>query len=144
MAWRQHAQAAILSRNTNVYPAFGNEFKVKRNRMLTSSIMKLNYGIWHIGQGEKPIETLNDPHHRKPEYIIARGREEMSIAGRTRGNIRPAAPGQVRWKNPYWRAQRPPVRQPIGPFVQASLEKQSILYRISDTFSRLGGGSGNG
>ena len=111
--------------------------------MLTRSIMKLNYGIWHIGQGEKPIETTNDPHKRPPAYIIARGREEMSIAGRTRGNIRPAAPAQVKWKNAYWLAQRPPKRQPIGPFTQGSLEKQSILYRISDTFSRLGG-NGNG
>lgn len=141
MAWRQHAQAAILSNNTNVHPAFGNEFKVKRNRALTSSIMKLNYGMWHIGQGEKPIETTNDPLKRKPEYIIARGREEMSIAGRTRGRIRPAAPAQVKWKNSYYRAQRPPVRQPIGPFTQGSLEKQSILYRMSTAFSKLGGGS---
>ena len=143
MAWRQHAQAAILSQNTNVHPAFGNEFKVQRNRALTSSIMKLNYGKWHIGQGIKPIETTNDPHKRKPDYIIARGREEMSIAGRTRGHIRAAAPGQVQWKNPYYRAQRPPVRRPIGPFTQGSLEKQSILYRLSDTFAKLGG-NGNG
>lgn len=140
MAWRQHAQAAILSANTNTHPAFGNMFKVKRNRALTSSIMRLNYGIWTIGQGEKPIETTNDPHKRSAEYIIARGREEMSIAGRTRGRIRPAAPGQVEWKNSYWRAQRPPIRQPIGPFTQGSLEKQSILYRMSSTLAKLGGG----
>lgn len=141
MAWRQHAQAAAYSANTNMHPAFGNTFKIERNRNLTRSIMNLNYGVWHIGQGEKPIETTNDPHHRKPEYIIARGREEMSIAGRTRGHIRAAAPGQVRWKNPYWRAQRPPTRQPIGPFTQGSLEKQSILYRMSTTLSKLGGGT---
>jgi len=140
MAWRQHSPAAILSQNTNVHPAFGNMHKIERNRMLTRSIMHLNYGIWHIGQGEKPIETLNDPLHRNPDYIIRRGREEMSIAGRTRGHIRPAAPGQVKWKNPYWRAQRPPVRQPIGPFTQGSLEKQSILYRMSSSLAKLGGG----
>jgi hypothetical protein len=140
MAWRQHSPAAILSHNTNVYPAFGNIHKIERNRNLTKSIMKLNYGTWHIGQGEKPIETTNDPLHRKPEYIIMRGREEMSIAGRTRAHIRPAVPGQVRWKNPYWRAQRPPVRQPIGPFTQGSLEKQSILYRMSSSLAKLGGG----
>lgn len=139
MAWRQHAQAAILSANTNTHPAFGNEFKVRRNRALTGSIMRLNYGVWHIGQGEKPIETTNDPNKRSAEWIIARGREEMSIAGRTRGHIRPAAPGQVEWKNSYWRAQRPPIRQPIGPY--QSLEKQSILYRMSSTLAKLGGGS---
>ncbi len=142
MAWRQHSQHAILSQNTNMHPAFGNEHKIERNRKLTSSIMKLNYGVWHIEQGEKPIETMNDPHARPPEYIIARGREEMSIAGRMRGHIRPAAPGQVKWKNPYWRQQKPPVKGVIGPFTQGSLEKQSILYRISTTFSKLGGQTG--
>ena len=139
MTWRQHSEHAMFSQNTNVHPAFGNEYRVKRNRMLTSSIMKLNYGIWHISQGEKPIETTNDPHKRAPDYVIVRNREEMSIAGRRRGNWVPAPRGQILWKNPYWRAQRPPVRQPIGPFVQGSLEKQSILYRISTTFSKLGG-----
>jgi hypothetical protein len=136
--WRQHSGLAEYSPNTNVHPAFGSQFKIERNRRLTSAVMKLNYGIWHIGQGEKPIETTNDPLGRKPEYIIARGREEMSNAGRSRARIRPAAPGQVLWKNAYYRAQRPPTRQPIGPFTQGSLEKQSILYRISDTFAKLG------
>ena len=143
--WRnytQHSPAIVLSRNTNVYPAFGNQHKIERNRRLTSSIMKLNFGMWHIGQGEKPIETTNDPLHRKPELIIRRGREEMSVAGRSRGFIRPAAPGQVKWKYPYLIAQRPPARPPIGPFTQGSLEKQSILYRISTTFSNLGGNNG--
>lgn len=139
MAWRQHAEAERFWPNTNVYPAQGNAHKIERNVKLTSSIMKLNFGIWHIGQGEKPLETTNDPLKRPPAYIIARGREEMSIAGRMRGNIRPAAPGQVLWKNPYYRAQRPPVITPIGPYTQGSLEKQSILYRISSTFSKLGG-----
>lgn len=138
--WRQHSQNIMLSQNTNVYPAFGNFHKIERNRRLTGSIMRLNYGIWTIGQGEKPIETSNDPLKRPPGYIIARGREEMSIAGRTRGHIRPAAPGQVQWKNPYWRAQRPPVRKPIGPFTQASLQQQSIMYRMSTSLSKLGGG----
>lgn len=138
--WRQHSPRAEFSPDTNVHPAFGNQFKVERNRRLTGSIMRLNYGVWTIGQGIKPIETTNDPLKRKPELIIARGREEMSIAGRTRGAIRPAAPGQVAWKNPYWRAQRPPTRKPIGPFTQGSLEKQSIMYRMSTTLSKLGGG----
>jgi hypothetical protein len=138
MSWRQHSGLAEYSPNTNVHPAFGSRFKLERNRRLTSAVMNLNYGIWHIGQGVKPIETTNDPLQRKPEYVVARGREEMSIAGRSRGHIRPAAPGQVQWKNAYYRAQRPPVRRPIGPFVQGSLEKQSILYRLSDTFAKLG------
>ena len=138
--WRQHSRNVILSQNTNVYPAFGNVHKIERNRKLTGSIMRLNYGVWHIGQGEKPIETTNDPLKRKPELIIARGREEMSIAGRSRAHVRAAAPGQVTWKNPYWRAQRPPVRKPIGPFTQGSLEQQSIMYRMSSTLAKLGGG----
>lgn len=138
--WRQHSQNSILSQNTNVHPAFGSLHKIERNRRLTGSIMRLNYGMWTIGQGEKPIETTNDPFKRPPGYIIARGREEMSIAGRTRGHIRPAAPGQVQWKNPYWRAQRPPIRKPIGPFTQGSLQQQSIMYRMSTSLSKLGGG----
>ena len=140
--WRQHSNLAEYSPNTNVHPAFGSRFKVERNRKLTSSIMRLNYGIWHIGQGEKPIETTNDPNRRPPALVIERGREEMSIAGRMRGNIRPAAPGLVTWKNPYWVSQRPPVRQPIGPFTQGSLTQQSILYRLSTSFAKLGGNNG--
>lgn len=140
MAWRQHSQNAAFSANTNIHPAFGNIEKIKRNRALTSSIMNLNYGKWHIGQGLKPIETFNDPLHRSPEYIVWRNRQEMSIAGRMHGNIRRASPLLVEWKNPYWRAQRPPVRQPVGPFTQSSLEKQSILYRMSTSLAKLGGG----
>lgn len=139
MARRQQRNAAY-SPNTNLYPAFGNEHKIQRNRALTSSVMRLNYGMDKIGRGEKPQETTNDPLKRKPEYIVQQARQEASIAGRLRGRIRPAAPGQVKWKNAYWLAQRPPVRQPIGPFVQGSLEKQSILYRISDALSNIGKG----
>jgi hypothetical protein len=134
------SQQAAYSPNTNTHPAFGNVFKVERNRALTRSIMRLNYGVWTIGQGVKPIETFADPRRRKPQDIIRRGREEMSIAGRSRGAIRAAAPGQVAWKYPYWTAQRPPVRQPIGPFVQGSLERQSIWYRMSGFLSRMNGG----
>lgn len=140
--WRQHSPLAEYSQNLNIHPAFGSLHKIERNRALTRSIMNLNYGIWHIGQGEKPIETTNDPLHRPPGYIIQRGREEMSNAGRMRGHIRPADPRLTTWKNPYWRQQRPPVRTPIGPFTQSSLEKQSILYRISSTLSQLGGNNG--
>jgi hypothetical protein len=140
MAWRMHQQNAAFSANLNVHPAFGNLDKVKRNRILTSSVMKINYGKWHIGQGEKPLETTNDPLKRTPEHIIARGREEMSIAGRMRGNIRPANPALVNWKYPYYRATRPPNIHVIGPFTQGSLEQQSILYRMSDAIGKLGGG----
>lgn len=136
--WREHQQSAAFSANTNVHPAFGNVHKIERNRRLTASIMNLNYGKWTIGQGEKPIETTNDPRQRKPAEIIAYNRIEASIAGRTRGRIEPRAPGQVLWKNPYWRAQRPPAKQPIGPFTMGSLEKQSILYRISQSFQNMG------
>lgn len=139
MHQRQQDTNAAFSPNTNVYPAFGNRYKIERNRALTSSLMKLNYGKDKIGSGEKPLETTNDPLRRRPEAIIAAGRAEMSIAGRARGHIRAAAPGQVQWKNPYYRAQRPPTRQPIGPFTQGSLEKQSILYRLSGAFARMGG-----
>jgi hypothetical protein len=142
MSWREHThqQNAAFSANTNVHPAFGNVDKIARNRSLTGSVMRLNYGVWHIGQGEKPIETTNDPLGRRPELIIQRSREEMSIAGRTRGRITARAPGQVTWKYPYWSVQRPPARPPIGPFTQGSLEKQSILYRMSTSLSRMGGG----
>ncbi len=139
--WRAYAQSPeAFSPNTNMHPAFGVQAKIERNRRLTASIMQLNYGKWHIGQGEKPIETTNDPLGRPPGLIIQRGREEMSIAGRTRGRIRPAAPGQVKWKYPYWGVQRPPARQPIGPFVMGSLPDQSILNRISGAFSNMNRG----
>lgn len=138
--WRQHSNNSTYSPNTNMHPAFGSRYKIERNRALTSSVMRLNYGVWHIGQGEKPIETTNDPLGRHPELIIQRGREEMSIAGRTRGRITARAPGQVKWKYPYWSVQRPPYRTPIGPFTQGSLEKQSILYRMSTSLSKMGGG----
>ncbi len=142
MSFRQHSRLAEYSSNTNVYPAFGSAHKIERNRKLTGSLMRLNYGMWHIGQGEKPIETTNDPLKRPPEYIIARGREEISNAGRMRGNIRAAAPQQVAWKNSFWLAEKPPYRQPIGPFVQGSLERQSIMYRISNFFNQMGGANG--
>lgn len=137
---RTHQGNSAFSPNTNVHPAFGNVYKIQRNRRLTASVMNLNYGKWHIGQGLKPIETTNDPLGRPSEYIIRRNREEMSNAGRMRGRIRPANPALVTWKYPYYRVTRPPVRQPIGPFTQGSLEQQSILYRLSDAFGKLGGG----
>jgi hypothetical protein len=138
--WREHANLhAAFSPNTNVHPAFGNVFKIERNRHLTHSVMWLNYGMESARTGNKPIETMNDPHHRKPELILARYREEISIAGRTRGRIEPRAPGQVKWRYPYWTMQRPPaLPQRMGPFTQGSLEKQSIMYRISSAFRNMG------
>lgn len=140
--WRAHTRQdnAAFSPNTNVRPAFGSLPKIERNRMLTSSIMRLNYGMASARTGPKPIETATDPLQREPALILARQREDMSIAGRNRGNIRAATPGMVNWKNPYWRAQRPPTQKPIGPFTQGSLEKQSILYRLSDSLSKIGRG----
>lgn len=133
------SQNAQYSQNTNVHPAFGNVYKVQRNRRLTSSVMKLNYGKWHIGQGIKPIETTNDPLKRSPEYIVQEARAEASIAGRMRGFMRPADVRLTTWKNPYWRQQRPPQLGVIGPFTQSSLPRQSILARVGDFFTQMGG-----
>lgn len=140
MAWREHQDNALFSANTNYHPAFGVIPKVERNRRLTSSIMRLNYGMSTARTGRQAIETTNDPLKRKPEDILFAARVEASIAGRMRGNISPRAPGQVKWKYPYWAAQRPPVRQPIGPFTQGSLERQSILYRMSDALGNIARG----
>lgn len=137
--WRQHSPNATYSANTNIHPAFGNLYKVERNRKLTASVMKLNFGMQSPRTGRKGIETTYDPRKRKPEYILARAREEASIAGRTRARIEARAPGQMMWKYPYWIAQRPPVRQPIGPFTMGSLEQQSILQRIASGFRNFGG-----
>ena len=130
----------MFSGNTNYHPAFGSVPKVARNRALTASIMKLNYGMASARTGRNPVETTNDPLKRKPQDILFAARVEASIAGRMRGNISPRAPGQVKWKYPYWAVQRPPARQPIGPFTQGSLEKQSILYRMSDALSNIARG----
>lgn len=140
MAWRNHLSVGDPLLRTN--PAFGSRYKIERNRRLTFSVMTLNYGTDKIGSGQKVQEALSDPLHRDPRSVLYAGRVEASIMGRARGQIRPAAPGQVTWKNSYWLQQRTrATRQTaIGPYIQGSLEKQSILYRISDTLSNLGKG----
>lgn len=140
MGWRNHLAVGDPLLRTN--PAFGSQYKIMRNRAITSGVMKMNYGVDKIGSGVKVQETLSDPLHRDPRSIIYAARVEASIAGRARGHIRPAAPGQVTWKNSYWLQQRTRATRPtaIGPYIQGSLQKQSILYRISDTLSNLGRG----
>lgn len=139
------AQAnALYSQNTNVHPAFGAIGREQRNRMLTASVMKLNYGIDKIGSGEKWQETTNDPLQRPPAYIIQQHRIQTMTLGFARSRIRPAAPQQVQWKNNYWLMQRTRSMNPqsIGPYTISSLPRQSILYRISDAFSQFAQGQG--
>jgi hypothetical protein len=125
---RGKAQAEF-SDNTNVHPAFGVQPKIERNRRLVQSVYRQTQGYMLIG--DRSNEAQSDPLHRGYQQIHLMGRQEASIMGRARAHIRPAAPGQVTWKNSYYRAQRPPNRQPIGPFTQGSLESQSILYRVN-------------
>lgn len=130
---------ALYSQNTRVLPAFGAVGRETRNRALTMRVMQLNYGVDKIGLGEKWQETTNDPNKRDPRYVIQKHREETNTLGRARSRIRPAAPTQVEWKNSYWYQQRQrALRQTrIGPYPIASLEKESILYRLSDAFSQF-------
>ena len=130
---------ALYSQNTRVLPAFGQVGREERNKKVTSSVMKLNYGIDKRQGGEKWQETTNDPGKRAPAFIIQKHREETNTLGRARSRIRPAAPAQVEWKNSYWYMQRQrALRQTrIGPYPINSLPRQSILYRISDAFSQF-------
>lgn len=162
---RGHSQ---FSQNTNVYPAFGNQYKIERNRNLMYSIFRMRAGVMLIG--DRLQESLSDPLHRPYKNIqdhkqqghhrndihgnrqilglqqtgsykgIVNGvgmqqrqRNEASIAGRARGYIRPAAPGQVKWKNSYWNQQRTrATRQTaIGPYTMGNMNKQSIMYHLS-------------
>lgn len=133
---------ALYSQNTRVLPAFGQIGREQRNRALTASVMKLNYGIDKRAGGEKWQETTNDPLGRDPRFIIQRHRVETMTLGYARARIRPAAPAQVEWKNAYWRQERTrALRQTrIGPYPINSLPQQSILYRISDAFSKFSQG----
>lgn len=120
-----------LSDNTNTHPAFGNEYKVERNRKLTKSVWRQTVGYMCIG--DRTQETLSDPLHRKPADILLRARHEGSIAGRSRAYMRAAAPQQVTWKNDYTLLARTRSRRQtsIGPYTQGNLVRQSILMRIS-------------
>lgn len=141
MAWRNHLVES--SPNTNVHPAFGSQAKIMRNVKITQQIVTLNQGgMSRTWRGNALSEASSDPLRRDPRIIVARRREEASIFGRSRGVMRPAAPGQVAWKNSYWIQQRTRATRPtaIGPYTQGSLEKQSVLYRISDGLSSLARG----
>lgn len=137
-----HGRNAIYSQNTRVLPAFGQVGREERNKALTSTVMKLNYGVDKRQGGEKWQETTNDPLKRPPAYVIQKHREETRTLGRNFARIRPAAPAQVEWKNSYWYVQRQrALRQTaIGPYTISSLPQKSILYRISDAFSAFATG----
>lgn len=140
MAWRNHLVRS--SPNTNVHPAFGSERKIRRNVGLSYSIINLNQGAMGRIALQNLSENSNDPLKRDPRELYQLERNEYSIAGRSHGAMRPAAPGQVAWKNSYWLQQRTrATRQTtIGPYTQSSLPKQSILYRISDALSGINRG----
>jgi hypothetical protein len=119
----------VFSQNTNVHPAFGAEPKIQRNRRLVQSVYHQTQGYALVRN--RTNETMSDPLHRHPDYILQKFREETSVSYRSRGTIRPAAPGLVTWKNQFWTMQRPPALPVIGPFTQGQLEQQSILSRIN-------------
>lgn len=129
----------VFSQDTNVHPSFGVTPKIHRNKIETHSVYVQTQGYMLIG--DRLSETMSDPLHRPPRYVLQRAREEGSIAGRSRGMIRSAAPGQVTWKNPYWRTQRPPYIPVQGPFTHGQLQDQSILQRINGF---LGGSASRG
>jgi hypothetical protein len=135
-AGRAGTAKGVYSQDTNVHPAFGVVPKIERNTRLVNSVFKQRAGVMLIG--DRTQETLSDPLHRPPKYVLQQFRQNSGGLGIDRALIRPAAPGQVTWKNSYWRVQRPPYRSPIGPFTQGQLEQQSIIYRISQ-FVRGGG-----
>src|SRR5258708_76397 len=129
---------AVFSDNTNVHPAFGYEYKIKRNRAVVSSIVNQTWGYhsqkhgpWVFGEVQN---KLSDPLHRDPNYLLRRAREEGSIAGRSRAYIRPAPAEAVVWKNGYWLVQRTRGSRPssIGPYgtVSSRQQPQSVLTRI--------------
>jgi hypothetical protein len=122
-----------FSQNTNVHPAFGVQPKIERNRRLVQSVYHQTQGYALIR--DRNNETMSDPLHRPPEYILQKFREETSVSYRSRGMIRPAAPQLVTWKNQFWTMQRPPAMPVIGPFTQGQLQQQSILYRINNFLS---------
>lgn len=130
---------AISSPNTNVHPQFASKGKLERNLNITKTILNLGGQRMAEYQKQSVSEDASDPLHRDVRLIYQRTREEMSNAGRSRAMIRPAAPGQVTWKNAYWQVQKDrQYRQTaIGPYTQGSLPMQSILNRIS-VFSLIG------
>lgn len=141
-------QGAVFSANTNVHPAFGYDYKIKRNRAVVSSVINQTWGyhaqkhdVWVFGDVQN---KLSDPRHRDPNYLLRRAREEGSIAGRSRAYIRPAPKEVVVWKNGYWLVQRTRGLRPtsLGPYgtVSSKQQPQSMLSRISGIL----GGSNQG
>lgn len=122
---------SILSQQTSMRIEYGNRIKNERNRRKTNGLFILN--AHPMQTGEKVQETLSDPLHRSPAYIIQQQRIEASGAGRSRGYYRPAAPQQVNWKYGFWKQQPGHIGARIGPY-NASQE-QSIWYRISGFMS---------
>lgn len=119
----------VFSQNTNVHPAFGVVPKIERNRALVNSVYRQTQGYMLIG--DRTNETMSDPLHRPPKYILQQFRQNTNTLGIDRALIRPAAPQQVTWKNQYWRVQKPPYRTPIGPYTHGQMQQQSVLYRIN-------------
>lgn len=119
----------VFSQNTNVHPAFGVVPKIERNRRVVQSVYRQTQGYMLIG--DRTNETMSDPLHRPPQYILQQFRQNSSALGIDRSQIRPAAPGQATWKYPYWRAQKPPYVTPIGPYTHGNMPQQSVLYRIN-------------
>jgi hypothetical protein len=131
-------KGALFSQNTNVHPAFGMDYKIKRNRNVVGSVVGQTWGYHASKKGYNVFgniqNKLHDPLHRDPMLILLRARQEASIAGRERAYIRPAAPLQVTWKNQYWVLQRTRGARgtTIGPYGNpTSNPSQSILARIA-------------
>lgn len=132
----------LLSQNTNVHPAFGMDYKVDRNRKVVRSVIGQTWGLHAVKNGYNVFgniqEKLSDPHHRPPDYILFRARQEASIAGRMRGYLRPSHPQLVQWKNQYWVLQRTRGARgtTIGPYgtVSGKQQPQSVLARIGGFF----------
>lgn len=119
----------VFSQNTNVHPAFGVVPKIERNRKVVQSVYRQTQGYMLIG--DRVQETMSDPLHRPPQYVLQQFRQNSGALGIDRAQIRAAAPAQVTWKNAYWRVQKPPYRTPIGPYTHGQMQQQSVLYRIN-------------
>jgi len=119
----------VFSQNTNVHPAFGVVPKIERNKRVVQSVYRQTQGIMLIG--DRTQETMSDPLHRPPRYVLQQFRQNSGALGISRALIRPAAPQQVTWKNAYWRVQKPPYRTPIGPYTHGQMQQQSVLYRVN-------------
>ena len=134
-------QGAVFSNNTNVRPSFGMAYKIKRNVRITVGPVSVASQTWGLHSSKLGLNVfgdiqtkLSDPLHRNPQDLLIKARQESSIAGRSRGYMRPAAPQQVNWKNTYWIQERTRGRRgtTIGPYGQASskLTSQSALSRV--------------